>query len=130
MEIQQLVTNVGLRVARKVSQAGWQPGDVAFTSSIASAIRKFGVKNTAAGLQHLSTVFSDQKLIHGGAILGALAMLLSKAGPDFDSDRLDRALRTKKIEEWGLITAGTKSGGAGRLAALVAAITEAYDKGT
>lgn len=101
---------------------------MAFTSSIASAIRKFGAKNTATGLKHLSTAFSDQRLVHGGAILGALAMLLSKAGPDFDSDRLDRALRTRKIEEWGLVTAGMKNGGASRLVALSAAITEAYDK--
>lgn len=53
---------------------------------------------------------------------------LSKAGPEIDSDRLNRALRTKKIEEWGLVTAGMKIGGAGRLAALHAAIAEAYDK--
>jgi hypothetical protein len=101
---------------------------VAFTSSIASAIRKFGAKNTATGLKHLSVVFSDQKLIHGGTILGALAMFLSKAGPDFDSDRLNRALRTRKIEEWGLVTAGMKSGGASRLAALHEAIAKAYDE--
>lgn len=128
LEIQQLVTDAGLRVARHVSQTGWQPGEVAFTSSIASAIRKFGAKSTATGLKHLSAAFSDQKLVHGGAILAALAMLLSKAGPEFDSDRLNRALRTRKIDEWGLVTAGTKSGGTGRLTALHQAITEAYDK--
>jgi hypothetical protein len=114
-------------VARQVSQTGWQPGEVGFTSSIAGAIRKFGANHTAMGLKHLSMVFWDQKLIHGGAVLGALAMFLSKLGPDIDSDRLNRALGTRKIEAWGLVAAGIKDGPR-HLYALHAAIADAYDK--
>ncbi|MBL8266026.1 DUF6551 family protein [Steroidobacter sp.] len=127
LEIQQLVTDAGFRVARQVSQTALAPGEVVFTSGIASAIRKFGAKNTAAGLKHLSAVFSDQKLLHGGAILGALAMFLSNAGSEVDSDRLNRALRSKRIEEWGLVTTGVKSGGS-RLAVLRTAIAAAYEQ--
>lgn len=127
LEIQQLVTDAGLCVARSSSSMGWRPGEVAFTSSIANAIRRFGPTTTTAALKHMSAAFSDQKLLHGAAILGALAVILSKAEADFDPDRLTRALRTKKLDEWGLAAAGLKCGDY-RVAALRKAITEAYDK--
>lgn len=127
LEIQQLVTDAGLCVARSSSSMGWRPGEVAFTSSIANAIRRFGPITTTAALRHMSAAFSDQKLLHGAAILGALAVILSKAEAGFDPDRLNRALRTKKLDEWGLVAAGLKCGDY-RVAALRKAITEAYDK--
>lgn len=42
LEIQEIVTSAGLRIARSASAASWRPGEVAFTSSIANAIRRFG----------------------------------------------------------------------------------------
>jgi len=127
LEIQQLVADAGLRVARSSSSVGWHPGEVAFTSSIANAIRKFGPPITTAALKHMSAAFSDQKLLNGAAILGALAVILSKAEPDFEPDRLTRALRTRKLDEWGLVAAGLKCGDY-RIAALRKAIMETYNK--
>lgn len=127
LEIQQLVTDAGLCVARSSSSMGWRPGEVAFTSSIANAIRRFGPASTTDALKHMSAAFFDQKLLHGAALLGALVLILSKAEADFDPDRLKHALRTKKLDEWGLVAAGLKCGDY-RVAALRKAIMEAYDK--
>lgn len=127
LEIQQLVTDAGLCVARSSSSMGWRPGEVAFTSSIANAIRRFGSTTAAAALMHMSAAFSDQKLLNGAAVLGALVAILSKADANFDPDRLNRALQTKKLDEWGAVAAGLKCGDY-RVAALRKAITEAYEK--
>lgn len=127
LEIQQLVTDAGLCVARNSSSTGWRPGEVAFTSSIANAIRRFGATTTTDALKHMSAAFNDQRLLHGAAILGALLVILSRAEAGIDRDRLKRALRTKKLDEWGSVAAGLKCGDY-RVAALRKAIMDTYDK--
>lgn len=126
-EIQQLVTDAGLSIARNTSSTAWRPGEVAFTSSIATAIRRFGPAITSAVLTNMAEAFPGQKMTHGGAIFGGLIRIMSRPKSDFDPDRLFSALQTRTADEWGLFAAGLK-GGDMRVVALHDAIMDAYDK--
>lgn len=127
LEIQQLVMDAGLRVARNTASAAWAPSEVAFTAAIATSIRKFGPAVTSAVLTNIAEAFPGQKLRHGGAIFGGLVRIMSRPEPDFDPDRLVKALQTKSADEWGAHVVGLK-GGDTRAMALRDAILSAYDK--
>jgi hypothetical protein len=125
LEIQQLVTDAGLRVTRNTASAAWRAGEIAFTASIATAIRKFGPAIASAALTDMAVAFRGQKLGHGGAIFGALVKILSAPQPGFDPDRLVSALQTRTAEKWGVGVNGLK-GGDVRATALQKMIMEAY----
>jgi ParB-like nuclease domain len=127
LEIRQLVSSAGLNIARTTSAAAWRPGEVAFTSSIANAIRRFGAADTLAALTNMAVAFPGQKLMHGGAIFGGLVRIISQRAPDFDPDRLISALQTRTADEWGVYAAGLTSGDR-RVVALRDAIMDTYDK--
>jgi len=129
IEIQQLVTDAGLRVARTTSSAAWRPGDVAFTSSIAKAIRKYGPAVTSAALTNMAEAFGEQRLSHGSAIFGGLVRILCNPKPDFDPDRLLSVLQTRTADTWGGHAAGLR-GGDRRVMALQNAILQAYEAQT
>lgn len=129
IEIQQLVTDAGLSIARNTSSTAWRPGEVAFTSSIATAIRRFGPAITSAVLTNMAEAFPGQKMTHGGAIFGGLVRIMSRPTADFDPDRLLSALQTRTADEWGSFAVGLK-GGDTRVMALHDAILDAYDKQT
>ena len=125
MEIQEIVISTGLRIARNTSAAAWRPGEIAFTSSIANAIRRFGPAITSAALANMAAAFPHQKMTHGGAIFGGIVRIMSQPGPDFDPDQLVTVLQTRKADEWGLFAAGLH-GGDRRVEALHDAIMTAY----
>jgi hypothetical protein len=127
LEMQQLVTDAGLSIARNTSSTAWRPGEVAFTSSIAHAIRRFGPAITSAVLTNMAVAFPCQKMTHGGAIFGGLVRVMAHPKPDFDPDRLLSALQTRTADEWGLFAVGLK-GGDIRVTALHDAIMDAYEK--
>ena len=114
-------------VTRRDSPGGPPAGEVAFTSAIASAIRKAGVPVASAALTDMAVAFRGQKLGHGGAIFGALVKVLHKPESDFDPDRLLSALQTRSAEEWGKSVNGLR-GGDIRATALQKLIMEAYHK--
>ena len=41
-QVRQLVTDAGLTIARNTSSTAWHAGEIAFTASIASTLRKHG----------------------------------------------------------------------------------------
>lgn len=125
LEIHDLVTSAGLSVARSTSAAAWRPGEIAFTSSIAHSIRRFGPAIASAALTDMAVAFPAQKLTHGGAIFGALVRILSQRTPDLDPDRLMAALQNRTADEWGAYAAGL-TGGDLRAAALHDAIMTIY----
>jgi ParB-like nuclease domain len=127
LEIQQLVVDAGLRVARNTSSTAWASGQISFTAAIATSIRKFGPTVTSAALTNMAVAFPGQKLRHGGAIFGGLVRVMSHPEPDFDPDRLVKALQTKSADEWGAYAAGLK-GGDMRAIALRDAIMDVYAK--
>ena len=98
LEIQELVTSTGLTIARNTAATVWRPGEVAFTSAIANAIRKVGPAITTAALTNIAVAFSGQTLTHGGAIFGGLVRIMSQSRPDFDPDRLLKTLQTRTVE--------------------------------
>jgi hypothetical protein len=126
LEIQQLVMDAGLRVSRNTSSAAWHPGEIAFTAAIANSVRRFGPAVTSAVLTNMAVAFPEQKLRHGGAIFGGLIRIMSRPEPDFDPDRLVRALQTKTADEWGIYVVGLK-GGDTRAMALRDAVMDTYD---
>ncbi len=127
LEIEELVTGAGLSVARNTSSTAWRPGEVAFTSSIATAIRRYGTAMTSAALTNMAVALPKQKMTHGGAIFGGLVQVMSQLGPECDPDRLMNALQTRSADDWGSYAVGLH-GGKARLVALGGAIKDAYDK--
>lgn len=127
LEIQQLVKDAGLRISRNTSSTAWKPGEIAFTSSIAHAVRRFGPAVTSAVLTNMAVAFPGQKLTHGGAIFGGVLRVMANAGPDFDPDRLLSAMQTRTADEWGAFAVGLNSGDM-RVTALRDALLETYEK--
>jgi hypothetical protein len=126
LEIQQLVEDAGLRVARNTSSAAWRPGEIAFTATVARSVRKFGPAVTSAVLTNMAVAFPNQKLSHGGAIFGGLVRIMSRPSPDFDPDRLVNVLQSRTADEWGALLPKLKGGDA-RAMALRDAIMDAYE---
>jgi hypothetical protein len=124
LEIQQLVIDAGLQVARNTSSAAWRPGEIAFTAAIANSVRKFGPAITSAVLTNMAVAFPDQKL--SGAIFGGIVRIMARPTPDFDPDRLVSVLQTRTADEWGACLTNLKGGDA-RAMALRNAIVDAYN---
>jgi len=127
LEIQQLVAGAGLTIARSTSAAAWRPGEVAFTSAISNAIRRFGPAIASAALTNMAVAFVNQKLTHGGAIFGGLVRMMAQPGPEFDPDRLMIVLQTRTADERGSYAMGLNSGNR-RVGALRDALVKTYDK--
>jgi len=125
LEIQQIVVDAGLVVARNTSSTSWAPGEVAFTASIANAIRRHGVQLTSAVLVNMAEAFPGQKLTHGGAIFGGLIRIMANQALALDPDRLVDVLQSRSADEWGVFAAGL-NGGDARMQALEKAIMDAY----
>jgi hypothetical protein len=129
LEIQQLVIDSGLKVARNTSSTAWAAGEIAFTAAIANSVRKFGPAITSAVLTNMAVAFPDQKLRHGGAIFGGLVRIMSKPVPDFDPDRLVSVLQTRTADKWGAFLTNLKGGDA-RAMAIRDAVMDAYNNKT
>jgi hypothetical protein len=129
LEIQQLVMDAGLQVARNTSSTAWRPGEIAFTAAIANSVRKFGAAITSAVLTNMAVAFPDQKLTHGGAIFGGLVRIMSRPTLEFDPDRLVSALQTRTADEWGTCLTRLK-GGNDRATAIRDAVMDVYNRET
>jgi hypothetical protein len=123
----QLVADADLKVTRSTSSTALRTDEIAFTSSIARAIRKCGTAVTSAALTDMAIAFRGQKLGHGGSIFGALVKILSASQPGFDPGQLVSALQTRTAEQWGGGVAGLQ-GGDTRAVALQKAFMDAYQE--
>lgn len=126
LEIQQLVTDAGLRITRNTASAAWKPGEIAFTASIASTIRKHGAAVASAALTNIAEAFPGQKVLHSGSIFLGMVKILAAPPPEFDPDRLLRALQSQSADAWGSLVSGLK-GGDTRATAMRTALSAAYD---
>lgn len=126
-QVLQLVTDAGLAVARNTASASWKPGEIAFTASISSVLRKHGPAITSAALTNIAEAFPDQKLAHAGSIFLGLVKVLADPAEEFDPDRLFRALLKYPAEEWGSFVTGLK-GGDTRASAIRDALLMAYEE--
>lgn len=123
LEIQQLVSDSGLRVARDISEGTTKPGRIVFTAALASALRKHGPAIVSAALTTMADAFPGQRLTHGGAIFGGLILLFAQPPQGFEPDDLVPALRTFDAAGWGDFVSGVP-GGERRNAAMKMAILE------
>lgn len=126
-QVLQLVTDAGLTIARNTASAAWKPGEIAFTASIASTLRKHGSEITATALKSIAEAFPDQKVAHAGSIFVGIVKVLASPPEGFDRDRMARALLKYDADGWGSFVTGLK-GGDTRAAAIRDALLMAYDE--
>lgn len=121
VEIQRLVTEAGLTMARNTSSSAWKAGEVAFTSSIAAALRRQGPAVVSAALTSIAEAYEGHPLNYGASIFGALIKLFANPPEGFDPDDLVPTLRRFDMASLGEIVRGL-SGGDTRAVAVHAAI--------
>lgn len=117
------MTEAELSIARNTSSTAWKPGEVAFTSSISTALRRHGDSIVSAALTCMAEAFEGQCLTHGASVFGALIRIFSKPPEGFDSDRLIPALGRFDMMSLGEIVRDQKGGDA-RAVAVYSAIIE------
>lgn len=125
--IKQLVSDAGLSVARNTASTAWRPGEIAFTASIATVVRKHGSAVAATALTEIARAFGNQRVVHSGSIFLGMVKLLTSPPAGFDAGRLSQALRHYTAEEWGSFVAGLK-GGDTRATAIRDALLMAYEE--
>lgn len=121
VEIQRLVTEAGLRMARNTSSSAWKAGEVAFTSSIATALRRHGPAIVSAALTSIAEAYEGRSLTYGASIFGALIKLFANPPEGFEPDDLVPSLRHFDMASLGEIVRGL-SGGDSRAVAVHSAI--------
>lgn len=121
LEILRLVTEAGLTIARNTSSTAWRPGEVAFTSSIATALRQHGEGVVSAALTCMAEAYNGHSLTHGASVFGALAKLFVNPPAGFDPDALVPVLQEFDMSRLGEIVRDQK-GGDSRATAIRAAI--------
>lgn len=126
-QVRQIVEDAGLTIARNTASASWKPGEIAFTASIASTLRKHGATVVKLALVNIAEAFPDQKVVHSGSIFLGLVKVLANQPEGFDPDRLFRALLKYDAETWGSFVVGLK-GGDTRAAAIRDALMMAYEE--
>lgn len=127
LEIQRLVAEAGLAVSRNTSSSAWKPGEVAFTASIATTLRKHGPAIVSAALTNIAEAFPDQKVVQSGSIFLGMVKILASPPEGFDPDRLFRALLKYDAAGWGSFVQGLK-GGDTRATAIRDALMMAYEE--
>ncbi|MBD8908247.1 DUF6551 family protein [Methylorubrum zatmanii] len=101
VEIQRLVTEAGLRVSRSTSSNTWKAGEIAFTSSIAAALRRHGSAIVSAALTSIAEAYEGRALSYGSSIFGALVKIFSNPPENFDPDDLVPTLKNVDLVSLG-----------------------------
>ena len=127
VEIERLVTEAGLRIARNTSSVAWKAGEVAFTSSIATALRRHGPAIVSAALTNIAEVYEGRALTYGASVFGALIKLFANPPESFDPDDLVPILRRFDMTLLGEVVKGL-SGGDSRALAVHATILESLSR--
>ncbi|KJV06691.1 hypothetical protein VZ95_20610, partial [Elstera litoralis] len=112
LDIRRLVSEAGLTIARSTSSTAWKPGEVTFTSSIATALRRHGDAVVSAALTCMAEAYKEEPLMYGASIFGALVRIFANPPEGFDSDELVPTLRRHPMAEWGDMVRDQKGGDA------------------
>lgn len=126
LDIRRLVSEAGLAIARSTSSTAWKPGDVTFTSSIATALRRHGDAVVSAALTCMAEAYKDEPLTHGASIFGALVRIFANPPEGFDSDELVPTLSRFPMAELSEMVRNQKGGDA-RAFALYKALIKALN---
>jgi hypothetical protein len=106
LEILRLVQEAGLNVTRHLSAKRWQPGEVAFTSSIATKLRQHGPAIVSGALTNIAEAFEGEILTYGTSIFLALVKVLAEPLANLDPDRLVPMLQSRSMSDWGSLIRG------------------------
>ena len=126
LDIRRLVSEAGLTVSRSTSATAHKPGEVTFTSSIATALRRHGDAIVSAALTSMAEAYKGEALTHGASIFGALVRIFVVPPEGFDADKLVPALRRFPMSKLSNIVRDQKGGDA-RALILARAITGALN---
>ena len=126
IEVNKIVEAAGLKVSRHTRSQAWRPGEVAFTSSIASVLGKHGEDLVLDALATMAEVFAGEVLSNGAPIFVGLTRIFLRPPEGLDRERLSKALGMFDMKGWGSFVKGAK-GTDSRAQAMRAAILEAYD---
>jgi hypothetical protein len=129
LTIARIVQAAGFTVSRKTGSATWVPGEVAFTSAIATVLRKHGEGVVADALQMMSEAFANERLTAGASVFTAVARVLITPPAGFDRNRLHHALRKFDMTGWASFLKGAK-GGDDRAQKLREVLLMAYEEGS
>ncbi|MFD1951348.1 DUF6551 family protein [Sphingomonas arantia] len=129
MAITKMVTDAGFTVSRKTGHASWTPGEVAFTSAIATIYRKHGPSVVAEALEIMASSFGGQRLTAGSPIFTALAKILAMPPARLDKARLFTAVSSFDMAAWSEFIA-TCAGGDDRHRRIRAMLLESQDLAT
>jgi hypothetical protein len=127
LTIARIVQSVGFTVSRKTGSATWVPGEVAFTSAIATVLRKHGEGIVSDVLGMMAEAFPDERLTAGASVFTSLARVLITPPDNFDRERLFRALLKFDMAGWASFLKGAK-GGDDRAQKLREVLLIAYDE--
>lgn len=125
LEINRVVQAAGLKVSRQTGSQAWIPGEVAFTSSIATVMGRHGEELVLEALTAISEAFAGQVLSNGASVFLGLTRILAAPPEGLDNLRLRRSLIAFDMKGWGSFVQGVK-GGDVRAQMMRTAIMEAY----
>lgn len=126
LDVDRVVRAAGLKVSRQTGSQSWRPGEVAFTSSIASVLGKHGDDLVVEALSAIAEAFAGQVLSNGASVFLGLTRVLVSPPAGLDRSRLLRSLTAYDMKGWGSFVQGAK-GGDLRAQAMRLAILEVYE---
>ncbi|MCP3732052.1 hypothetical protein M9978_16630 [Sphingomonas sp. MG17] len=110
LAITAMIEGVGFTVSRKTGSGAWAPGEVAFTSAIAKARRRYGDDVARGALEIMSEAFAGQRLVVGSPVFTAVASVLADKSFGADKSRLLAAVRTFDMAGWASLIGECKGG--------------------
>lgn len=113
VEIGQLLTDAGLKLARHVNPREFAAGEIACTHILRMSLRTYGRVIVGAALTQMGEAFKDQVIPVAAPLFGAIVSILRDE--HCDGDVLAEALATMTAEEWGGLVDGVGEGGQQRI---------------
>jgi len=110
LAIKGLIEAVGFTVSRKTGSGAWAPGEVAFTSAIGKARRRYGERVVMTALEIMAEAFKDERLVVGSPVFTAICGMLGDAELKPDRARLLAGVRTLDMSGWASLIAECRGG--------------------
>lgn len=105
-----LIEGAGFTVSRKTGSGAWAPGEVAFTSAIGKARRRYGERVVMTALEIMAEAFKGERLVVGSPVFNGICGMLGDAELKPDRARLLAGVRTLDMPGWASLIAECKGG--------------------
>jgi hypothetical protein len=110
LAIKGLIEAVGFTVSRKTGSGAWAPGEVAFTSAIAKARRRYGDRLVMTALEIMAEAFKGERLVVGSPVFTGICGMLGDTELNPDRARLLAGVRTLDMPGWASLIAECRGG--------------------